>query len=145
MKLFKRYDIWIFFVYMFFKTNYIIISLRYVTFHVQVEIGLYVMSPTLKSFSRPFIRLWFYAAFSQIGFGSSVRSFHWNYTIKFRCAVALWKSWVCKYSIRFQNIKLKLLCKTLKNEKWKMRRLTLNELSHASGLRKNGSKNFFIN
>ena len=38
----------------------------------------------------------------------------------FRCAVALWKSWVCKYSIRFQVIKLKLLCETLKNEKWKV-------------------------
>ena len=38
----------------------------------------------------------------------------------FRCAVALWKSWVCKYSIRFQVIKLKLLCETLKNEKWKI-------------------------
>ena len=32
-------------------------------------------------------------------------------------AVALWKSWVCKYSIRFQVIKLKPLCETLKNEK----------------------------
>ena len=38
----------------------------------------------------------------------------------FRCAVALWKSWVYKYSIRFQVIKLKLLCETLKNEKWKI-------------------------
>ena len=38
----------------------------------------------------------------------------------FRCAVALWKSWLSKYSIRFQVIKLKLLCKTLKNEKWKI-------------------------
>ena len=38
----------------------------------------------------------------------------------FRCAIALWKSWVCKYSIRFQVIKLKLLCETLKNEKWKI-------------------------
>ena len=37
---------------------------------------------------------------------------------KFRCAVALWRSWVCKYSIRFQVIKLKLLCETLKNEKF---------------------------
>ena len=37
-----------------------------------------------------------------------------------RCAVALWKSWVCKYSIRFQVIKLKLLCETLKNGKWKI-------------------------
>ena len=36
------------------------------------------------------------------------------------CTVALWKSWVCKYSIRFQVIKLKLLCETLKNEKWKI-------------------------
>ena len=36
----------------------------------------------------------------------------------FRCAVALWKFWVCKYSIRFQVIKLKFLCETLKNEKF---------------------------
>ena len=35
----------------------------------------------------------------------------------FRCAVAFWKSWVCKYSIRFQVIKLKHLCEILKNEK----------------------------
>ena len=66
---------WIFFVYMFFKTNYIWILLRYVTFHVQVEIGLYVMSLTLKSFNRPFMRLWNCAAFIQIEFGSSVRSY----------------------------------------------------------------------
>ena len=38
----------------------------------------------------------------------------------FRCTVALWKSWVCKYSIIFQVIKLKILCETLKNEKWKI-------------------------
>ena len=38
----------------------------------------------------------------------------------FRCAVALWKSWVCKYSIRFQVKKFKRLCETLKNEKWKI-------------------------
>ena len=44
-------------------------------FHVQVEIGLYIMSPTLESFSRPFMRLWFYAAFIQIEFESSVRSY----------------------------------------------------------------------
>ena len=36
----------------------------------------------------------------------------------FRCVVSLWKSWVCKYSIRFQVIKLKLLFETLKNEKF---------------------------
>ena len=50
----------------------------------------------------------------------------------FRCAIALWKSWVWKYSIysciyrfivvyiivRFQVIKLKLLCETLKDEKF---------------------------
>ena len=59
---------WIFFVYVFFKTNYIWILLQYVTFHVQKEIGLYVMSSTLKSFNRPFIRLWFYDAFIQIEF-----------------------------------------------------------------------------
>ena len=60
---------------MFFKTNYIWTLLRYVTFHVQVEIGLYVMSLTLKSFNRPFMRLWNCAAFIQIEFGSSVRSY----------------------------------------------------------------------
>ena len=73
----------IFFVYMLFKTNYIWILLRYVTFHIQLEIGLYVVSPTLQSLSRPFMRLWFYSAFIQIQFGSSVRSFYWNYTIKY--------------------------------------------------------------
>ena len=74
---------WIVFVYLFFKTNYIWILLQYVIFHIQVEIGLYIMSPTLKSFNRPFMKLWFYAAFIQIEFGSSVPSFHWNYTIKY--------------------------------------------------------------
>ena len=48
---------WIFFVYMFFKTNYIWILLQYVTFHIQVKIGLYIMSPTLKSFNRPFYEI----------------------------------------------------------------------------------------
>ena len=60
---------------MFFKTNYIWILPWCVTFHVQVEIGLYVMSPALESFNRPSMRLWFYAAFIQIEFGSSVRSY----------------------------------------------------------------------
>ena len=43
-------------------------------------------------------------------------------TIKYllRCAIVLWKLLVCKNSIRFQVIKLKLLCETLKNEKWKI-------------------------
>ena len=36
---------------------------------------------------------------------------------KFGCGVALWRPWLCKYSIRFQFIKLKLVCETLKNEK----------------------------
>ena len=62
-------------VYMFFKTNYIWILLWYVTFHVQVEIDLYVMPPTLESFNRPLLRLWFYAALIQIEFGSSM----WRY------------------------------------------------------------------
>ena len=66
---------WTFFVYMFFKTNHIWILLQYVTFHMQVEIGLYVMSPTLESLNRPFMRLWFYAAFISTEFGSSVRSY----------------------------------------------------------------------
>ena len=74
---------WIVFVYMFFKTNYIWILLQYVIFHIQVEIGLYIMSPTLKSFNRPIMKLWFYAAFIQIEVGLSVQSFHWNYTIKY--------------------------------------------------------------
>ena len=110
---------WIFFVYMFFKTNYIWILLRYVTFHILVEIGICIMSPTLESFNRPFMRLWFYAALIE----------HAEFSLKlhnkvivqtFRCVVALWKSWVCRYSIRFQVIKLKLLCETLRNEKWKI-------------------------
>ena len=74
---------WIFFEYMFFKTNYIWILLRYVTFHIQVEIGLYVISPTLESFNTTFMRLWFYATLIQIEFGSNVRRFHWNYTKKY--------------------------------------------------------------
>ena len=59
---------------MFFKTNYTWMLLQYVTFHVQVQIGLCVMSPTLESYNRPFMRLWFYAALIQIDFGSSVRA-----------------------------------------------------------------------
>ena len=49
-------------------------------------------------------------------------SFHLNYTIKqtFRCAVAFWKSCVCKYSIKFQVTKLKLLWEILKSKKWKI-------------------------
>ena len=49
----------------------------------------------------------------------------------FRCAVALLKSWVCKYSIRFQvmnHMNLKLLCETLKNEKWKILAWYLNKM-----------------
>ena len=38
----------------------------------------------------------------------------------FRCAVAFRKSWVCKCSIRFELIKFKLLCETLKNEKFSL-------------------------
>ena len=38
----------------------------------------------------------------------------------FRCTIPLWKSQVCKHSIRFQVIKLKLFCETLKHEKWKI-------------------------
>ena len=115
---------WIFFVYMFFKTNYIWILLWCVTFRMQVEIGLYVMSPTLESFNRPFMRLWFYAAFIQIEFGSSVWSFHWNYTIKYsfrHSDVLLFSgSLYVKYSIRCQVIKLKILCLALRNEKWEI-------------------------
>ena len=43
-----------------------------------------------------------------------------NKNIRRTDVVAVWKSWVCKYSIRFQVIKLKFLCETLKNEKWKI-------------------------
>ena len=50
---------WIFFVYIFFKSNYIWILLWYVTIQIQVEIGLYVMSPTLESTNKSFMRLWF--------------------------------------------------------------------------------------
>ena len=113
---------WFFFVYMFFKTDYIWVLLQYVTFHVQVKIGLHVMSPTLESFNRPFMRLSFYATFIQIEFGSSVWGFHSNCTIKYLFwrshAVALWKFWVFEYSIRFQAIEFKLLCETFKNEKF---------------------------
>ena len=42
---------------MFSKAIYIRILLRYVTFHVQVEIDLYVMSPTLESFNGTFMIL----------------------------------------------------------------------------------------
>ena len=73
---YRKYELrWIVFVYMFFKTNYIWILLWCVTFHVQVEIGLYAISPALESINRPFMRLWFYAAFIQIEFGSRVRSY----------------------------------------------------------------------
>ena len=34
---------WVFFVYMFFKTNYIWILLQCVTFHIQVEISIYIV------------------------------------------------------------------------------------------------------
>ena len=57
--------------------------LQHITFHVQVEIDLCVMSPTLVSFNRPFMRLEFHAAFIQIEFRSSRRSFHRNYTMKY--------------------------------------------------------------
>ena len=50
-------------MYMFFETNYIWILLQHIMFHVQVEIGLYVMLPTLESLNRLFMRLWFYATF----------------------------------------------------------------------------------
>ena len=114
---------WIFFVYMFFKTNYIWILLWCVTFHVQVEIGLYVMSPALESISRPSMRLWFYAAFIQIEFGSRVRSYVHLVLLEEKIAlylepVAPWKSRVYKYAIRFQVINLKHLCETLKNVKF---------------------------
>ena len=66
---------WIFFVYMFFKTSDIWILLQFITFHIQLEIGLFVMSPTLESFNRTFMRFWFYATFIQIEFGSSVQSY----------------------------------------------------------------------
>ena len=75
----------IFFVYMFFETNYILILLWCVTFQVQVQISLYNMSLALESFNRPFMRLWFYTAFIQIEFGSSVSSisFTWKKNLRF--------------------------------------------------------------
>ena len=73
---YRNYELmWIVFVYMFFKTNYIWILLWCVTFHVQVEIGLYAISTALESINRSFMRLWFYAAFIQIEFGSRVQSY----------------------------------------------------------------------
>ena len=47
-----------------------------VMFHVQVEIGHDIMSPTFESFNRPFMRLCFYAMFIDIEFGLSMQSFH---------------------------------------------------------------------
>ena len=52
-------------------------------------------------------------------FSLKLKYFNKVFVQTFRYAVALWKSWVCNYSIRFQVIKLKLLCETLKNEQWK--------------------------
>ena len=57
----------------------------------------------------------------------------------FRYAIALWKSWICKYSIRFQIIKFQTFMWS--NEQWKilawypnkMRRLMLNECLNVSG------------
>ena len=95
---------WIFFAYMFFKTNYSWILLWYVLFHIQVEIGLYVMSPTLESFNRPFMRLWFYAAFIQIEFGSSVRSY--AHLVVFKENVALYLL-TYGFNIKRKNIKEK--------------------------------------
>ena len=94
-----------------------ILLLRYVTFYVQVEIGLYVMSPTLESFNRILRRV--YSNRVWIECAKFSLKLHKVFVQTFRCAVALRESWVCKYSIRFQVIKLKLLCETLKNEKWK--------------------------
>ena len=102
----------------------IIFEYCYIMLHLQVIIGLDVMSPIVKSFNRPFMRLWFFAVYS-----SRVWVEHAEFSLKFhnkvfvptfRCVIALWKFWICKYSIRFQVIKLKLLCETLKNEKWKI-------------------------
>ena len=46
-------------------------------FHIYTSgTGLCVMLPTLESFNRPFMRLWFYDMFIQIEFGMSVRSLH---------------------------------------------------------------------
>ena len=97
----------IFFAYMFFETNYILILLWCVTFHVQVQISLYNMSLALESFNRPFMRLWFYTAFIQIEFGSSVSSisFTWKKNLRF---IDLWiqykkKKYKWKRSIRSIN------------------------------------------
>ena len=97
----------IFFVYMFFETNYILILLWCVTFHVQVQISLYNMSLALESFNRPFMRLWFCTAFIQIEFGSSVSSisFTWKKNLRF---IDLWiqykkKIYKWKRSIRSIN------------------------------------------
>ena len=95
-----------------------ILLLRYVTFYVQVEIGLYVMSPTLESFNRILRRV--YSNRVWIECAKFSLKLHKVFVQTFRCAVALRESWVCKYSIRFQVIKLKLLCEALKNEKWKI-------------------------
>ena len=74
-------------MYRFFKTNYIWILLQYVTFYIQVEIGLYVMSPILDSFNRLFMRLLFYIAYIQKEFVSSVRSYGSRCLIRKGCVL----------------------------------------------------------
>ena len=104
---------WIFVVYMFFKTNCIWILLRYVTFHVQMEIGLYLTSPTLESLNRPFIRLWFYAVFIHIEFAEIERA---DFSLKLHkiLNLGIWslKSSAAKSDERFSKWRKFLLTKS---------------------------------
>ena len=107
------------------ETNYIWILLRYISFHIQVEVGLCVMSPILERFKKTFYEITIlrriYSNRVWIELPEFSLKLHNKIFVQiFRCAAALWKYWVCKYSIRFQVIILKLLCETLKNEKWKI-------------------------
>ena len=63
---------WIFFVCTLFKTNYILVTISYVS---RTSGNCSLRHVTNFSFKRPFIRLWFYATFILIEFRSSVRSY----------------------------------------------------------------------
>ena len=119
---------WIFFVYVFVKTKYFWILLQYVTFQVQVEISIYVMLPTLESFNRPFMRLWFYAMFIQIEFGSSMQSFHWNYT-KYLFRHLVFNKISCYKTQAFM----------WNNEKWKILAWYPNKMRHIANIIQNAA------
>ena len=74
----------------------------------------------LESFNSPYMRLCFTPRLFSERAEFSLKLHDKVIVQTLRCAVALWKSCVCKCSIIFQVIKLKLLCEALKNEKWKI-------------------------